>query len=96
MAEPNDACTRVRCNDLSEALEDLQLHFLQFDNRQLQRSHKERLRGVPQVHRGILKETGEAVAVKVVELPAKQSDEYGDIVRDHHYQTSKSHVLPLT
>lgn len=31
------------------------------------------------VYRGVIKETAEAVAVKVVELPSKMSDDYSDI-----------------
>jgi len=33
-----------------------------------------------QVHRGVLKKTGQAIAVKIVELPNRNSSEYDDIV----------------
>jgi hypothetical protein len=35
---------------------------------------------VLQVHRGVLKKTGQAIAVKIVELPNRNSSEYDDIV----------------
>lgn len=47
--------------------------------------------GWPQVHRGVLKKTGQAIAVKIVELPNRNSSEYDDIVRPSH-----SHSLANT